>query len=256
MQTMTAEIYCPFKVPIRLQTDRETSGFIFTDMPDWYYTITEWMLNLDIQGTEINLFAIIYGYSQKGDGCCYATRSELARRCFVKSTRTIDNAMNTLIEKGLVRKFTIQRDGSFLTAYSITAKIAQGAQKLHTPAQELHTDTPQLLQGGCAKIAHMENKRESKNIDNIILPFASKEFRETWEILTQQPKWKKKSRQALEMSLKKLAAHTEAEAIEMMQNSIANDWQGVFEPDRKRTQQPRTKQDEFRYKVNDIWGMK
>lgn len=29
---MTAEIYCPFKVPIRLQTDRETSGLFFTEM--------------------------------------------------------------------------------------------------------------------------------------------------------------------------------------------------------------------------------
>jgi 2-iminoacetate synthase ThiH len=47
-------------------------------------------------------------------------------------------------------------------------------------------------------------------------------------LLTQQPKWRKKSRAALEMSLKKLAGYTEREAVRMMQNTIANDWQGLF----------------------------
>ena len=43
-------------------------------MKDWYYVITESMLDLGLRGTELNLFAIVFGYSQRGDGCCYATR--------------------------------------------------------------------------------------------------------------------------------------------------------------------------------------
>ena len=222
-------------------------------MPDWFYTIFEWMLDLELQGTEINLFAIIFGYSQKGDGCCYATRAELARRCFVKSPRTIDNAMETLMKKGLVKKFQIFKDGNYLTAYSAVAKTAQGVQNLHTPSQELQPDPLQNLRGGCANIAYKENKKESKVIENITLPFASDKFRETWDILTQQPKWKKKSEAALRMSLKKLASHTEAEAIEMMQTSIANDWQGLFEPDTKRGPKH---DDRFfdKYHINERWG--
>lgn len=60
------------------------------------------------------------------------------------------------------------------------------------------------------------------------LPYTSEEFRNTWEVLCRQPKWKKKSKDALRGSLKKLAGYPEDVAIKMMQNSINNDWQGLF----------------------------
>jgi hypothetical protein len=39
-------------------------------MKEYFYTITEGMIELGLRGTALNLFAIIYGYSQRGDGCC------------------------------------------------------------------------------------------------------------------------------------------------------------------------------------------
>lgn len=127
-------------------------------MKEFFYVITESMLDLGLRGTELNLFANIYGYSQKGDGCCYATRRELARRCGVSSTNTIDAAMQSLIEKGLVIKSTMHRDGQDLVAYSYNAKFAQGTQNLSRGYSKIE-------QGGYAKFAHMENKeKENKNI--------------------------------------------------------------------------------------------
>ena len=225
----------------------------------WYFTILQEMRDMGLKGNELIVFAVINGFSQNGNGSYHGSLASLQEMCGISSRHTIIDILKSLIAKGLIARSEMVIRGEIHIAYSVCKNCTGGVQKLHTSMQNLPSDTMQNLQGGCAKFAHMESKGENKIIekkDNITLPFASKEFRETWEILTQQPKWKKKSRQALEMSLKKLAAHTEAEAIEMMQNSIANDWQGVFEPDRKRTQQPRTKQDEFRYKVNDIWGMK
>ncbi len=128
-------------------------------MKEYFYTITEGMIDLGLKGTELNLFANIFGYSKKGDGCCYATRRELARRCGVSSTNTIDSAIDGLIAKGLIRKVKLCKDDREIVGYQYAPKTAQGTQKLSTPYAKIE-------QGGYAKIAHMENKdiKESINI--------------------------------------------------------------------------------------------
>ena len=124
-------------------------------MKEWFYTITESMLALGLRGTELNLFAILFGYSQKGDGCCYATRAELASRCGVSSVRTIDAALDSLEQKGLIRKFNLQKEGQFLTAYAYDKKAAdRGAKIAQGGVQKLH--------GGCANSAPKENKEVGK----------------------------------------------------------------------------------------------
>lgn len=89
-------------------------------MKEWFYTITQSMLELGLRGTELNLFAVIYGYSQKGDGCFYGTRGELCERCGVSSLRTIDSALNSLVEKGLIRRFDFEKEGQKYTAYGLS----------------------------------------------------------------------------------------------------------------------------------------
>lgn len=131
-------------------------------MKEYFYTITEGMIDLGLRGTALNLFAIIFGYSQKGDGCCYATRRELARRCGVSSTNTIDSAMDSLIEKGLIRKVKFCKDDREMVGYQYTPKTAQGVQKLSTPYAKIE-------QGGYSKIAHNENNNK-ENKTEIIPP--------------------------------------------------------------------------------------
>ena len=127
-------------------------------MKEWFYTITQSMFDLGLRGTELNLFAVIYGYSQKGDGCYYGTRKELCERCGVSSLRTIDSALASLIEKGLINRFTFEKDGQTFTAYGC-ADSAQGG------VQNLHGGCAKIARGGCANSAHMKNKYiENKNI--------------------------------------------------------------------------------------------
>lgn len=71
-------------------------------------------------------------------------------------------------------------------------------------------------------------KREQKiSRSDISLPYDSQKFKETWNKLINEPKWKKKSPTALEMSLKKLGKYDEEFAILLMNESIENNWQGV-----------------------------
>lgn len=82
-----------------------------------------------------------------------------------------------------------------------------------------------------------ESSGNLKNDDNVskskmeLCPFASEDFRETWQILLQQPKWKKKSLNAIKLSAKKLKKYDEAFAKYIAELAIANDWQGVIFPD-------------------------
>lgn len=83
--------------------------------------------------------------------------------------------------------------------------------------------------------SHMENKNKNENKEEletkieIIYPFDSEKFNKVWNILIKEPKWKKKTDTALQACLKQLSQHSERDAIQMIENSIAGGWQGLFE---------------------------
>lgn len=127
-------------------------------MKDWYYIVTQSMLELGLRGTELNLYALLYGYSQRGDGCYYGTRAALAERCGVQSKRTIDAAIDSLINRGLIRRFKLGKDGQILTAYAVCAETAPGVQKMHRGGAN-------SARGEGANSAPMNNK-DIENKDN------------------------------------------------------------------------------------------
>ena len=86
-------------------------------------------------------------------------------------------------------------------------------------------------------LSHLNNTDSIKEIDTskktkkadapLVLPFSSDKFRETWEMLCEEKEWKKKTRNALQMALKRLAKYDEAFAIELMEKTIEKGWKGV-----------------------------
>lgn len=71
-------------------------------------------------------------------------------------------------------------------------------------------------------------KKKSENTPApLILPFSSDKFRMTWEALCEEKEWKKKSDNALRLTLKKLGKYDEAFAIELMERAIEGGWRGV-----------------------------
>ena len=85
-------------------------------------------------------------------------------------------------------------------------------------------------EGNTIKESKVKEIKESKgNKEELIFPFQSDEFMRVWDVLINTKKWRKKEFPALQASLKKLSGYTEKEAIQMMENSIAGEWQGLFE---------------------------
>lgn len=72
------------------------------------------------------------------------------------------------------------------------------------------------------KVAQKEEKEQE-----IVLPFSSVSFYETWNMLLQMPKWKGKQTQSLQLALQKLSAYEEEFAIYLVELAITNNWQGV-----------------------------
>jgi len=99
----------------------------------------------------------------------------------------------------------------------------------------------QKVDGGSVKITEggsVNFTPNNKDIDNkpitksktpapLILPFSSDRFRQTWEALCEEKEWKKKSDNALRLTLKKLGRYDEAFAIELMERAIEGGWRGV-----------------------------
>ena len=172
-------------------------------------------------------------FTSKGQDC-YFSDDYIADFLGVSRNRA-NILVNSLIEKGYISKTRFDGRRRYLCSnISVTidnSSLAQNANAdiAETQEQVLPKHNTSISNNNISKI---ENNRINKNNNNnnisIHLPFTGAEFVSTWELLTQQPKWRKKSRAALEMSLKKLATYPERIAVRMMQNTIANDWQGLF----------------------------
>lgn len=83
------------------------------------------------------------------------------------------------------------------------------------------------------KDKYKDKDKEKQPEIELIYPFNSERFKTVWELLINEPKWKKKSKTALQASLMKLSNYPEQEAIQMIENSIAGGWQGIFELNNK-----------------------
>ena len=68
----------------------------------WFYTIHDFMCDLDLKGGEVNVYALIYNFTKNGH--CYSGSIEtLASRTFLKY-RQVCNILQSLVKKGLIRK--------------------------------------------------------------------------------------------------------------------------------------------------------
>lgn len=152
----------------------ESGGVLVYSMADWFYIVTGSMLALGLRGTELAVFAVLNGYSQKSSGCFFGTRQTLAERCGVTSKRTIDSAINALLEKGFIRKYHIIRDGKEMVAYEVCENFVQDVENLPIGVQNLHGEGAISAPGGCnictgggANSAPMENKDRKQNRKHI-----------------------------------------------------------------------------------------
>lgn len=177
---------------------------------------------LHLKGCELLVYAVVFGYSQKGAGCYFGSAAALAETLGV-SRQTIISTFKSLTERGLLIKTDDYHAGVHTCAYAVNLDLSNN----FTGCQETLQGCKEILQGGSQKTLH-NNKSIDNKIDNIIPPYNTPQFIEIWKTLCRQPKWRGKSRDAIQAQADYLRGFSEDTAIKMMQNSIRNGWQGLF----------------------------
>ena len=186
----------------------------------------------------------------------------------IKTDKQIKNRIAKLVECKLLNERVVDELGSGRKSYCFGENyeklFSTSGKKVATERKNISDEVEKNFQQGWKKISTEDYTKEDntkdytnniplisprgenvttessgnlKNDDDVskskmeLCPFASEDFRETWQMLLQQPKWKKKSLNAIKLSAKKLKKYDEAFAKYIAELAIANDWQGVIFPD-------------------------
>lgn len=113
----------------------------------WYYVITQ-EIRESFEGKEADVFAVINGFSQEGQGCFYGSLSLLSQFCGIKSKTTTQKILKSLVEKGAIVKGEDLHNGVKFCTYKVN-KNWYGISKIDMGGVS-ETDT---------------NKKENENIN-------------------------------------------------------------------------------------------
>ena len=105
----------------------------------WHIVLTEEMRALGLSGNDLIVFALIYGFSQDGQGCFYGSLNYICETCGI-SRRTAIYILNDLVERGFLLKEETIHDGVKRVLYQVnrgSAEIAPVVQKLHRGSAEI-----------------------------------------------------------------------------------------------------------------------
>ena len=84
----------------------------------WYYVITQ-EIRESFEGKEADVFAVINGYSQEGQGCFYGSLAQLSSFCGIKSKTTTQKILKSLVEKGAIVKGDESHNGVRFCTYKV-----------------------------------------------------------------------------------------------------------------------------------------
>ena len=119
-----------------------------------YFVIHGWMINrLQLKGTELCVYAIIYGFTQDGENWFEGSRQYLADFTGVSKV-AIDGALSRLIEKGLLVKEEIFKNNVKFNNY----KVAPVQETLPPPSKNFTTPVQETLPHN-----NRDNTRDSYN---------------------------------------------------------------------------------------------
>ena len=84
----------------------------------WYYVITQ-EIRESFEGKEADVFAVINGFSQEGQGCFYGSLSLLSQFCGIKSKTTTQKILKSLVAKGAIVKGEDLHNGVKFCTYKV-----------------------------------------------------------------------------------------------------------------------------------------
>lgn len=116
-----------------------------------YYQISGWMLNrLNLKGTELQVFAIIYGFSQDGESMYTGSLNYLSDWLGTSRPTTI-KALKGLVDKGYILKEQLEMNGVTFNRYRANMQIIddfRGSKETLPPENKLYTGSKESLPEG------------------------------------------------------------------------------------------------------------
>ena len=114
----------------------------------WFYVITQ-EIRESFEGKEADVFAVINGFSQEGQGCFYGSLSLLSQFCGIRSKTTTQRILKSLVAKGAIVKTDELHNGVKFCSYKVN--------------KNWYT-IPKIDMGGISNFD--TNKKEDININN------------------------------------------------------------------------------------------
>ena len=225
-----------------------------------YYIVSGWMLNkLNLKGNELDIYAIIYGFSQ--DGSAFEGSLQYLADWTNSTRQGVIKNIKSLLDKGLIKREAAKingKDGYKYYALFGTGKQSLPVNKVHaTGKQSSHDQSTKFTSTGKQSLHNNDNnnyndneiiKKEKNNnkggFDSIIEEYTQDEnLKQTIVDFIGMRKAIKHQMtdKALKMMLTKLdgLSSTVDGKIKILEQSIFHSWQGVFplkeEPEEQQT---------------------
>ena len=132
-----------------------------------FITIMGWMVTmLKLKGSELLVYALIYGFSQDNESKFYGSRRYIAD-WFNCSLPTIDKALNNLLDKDLIIKEEKNINGVLFNRYKANKETLQGIKKLYRGSKETLQGYKETLHNN-NRIYIEDNNSIYNNIDRTI----------------------------------------------------------------------------------------
>lgn len=160
-----------------------------------YYQVQGWMLNrLGLKGNALNVYAIIYAFSQDGESWFSGSLKYLSD--FTNSTtRTIISTLQYLTENGYLVKRESLENGVKLCSYRAvrtlpggSEEISPGVKKLRGGSEKISSKGVKKLHGGYEEISHnnkLDNKSNNKEENKLCANLSKKTLDEFFDSLWQ-----------------------------------------------------------------------
>lgn len=198
-----------------------------------------WIPRLVLERADIPLSArLLYGLidALDGDEGCFASNGWIATHLGLKP-RQVQNLIKVLVDRGLVVRH-IRDDKRYLMTVekAALAKVNGDVMNCVPPTQSIAPPPRNSL--------HPYNTEDNTEYNSNPLPLPhGAMFRKVWDewVAYRRAKKKQLSEPAKNKQLAMLGGMTEAEAIECINRSISNDWQGLFPEQLKKHSKPFSK---------------
>ena len=208
-----------------------------------YTVIDNEIIRADLKATQKIVLITILSYHNKERGYSYPSHSDLMRDCCIKDKNTLIKAIKDLEALGYLRKETIKGVGNRYYIEEVGEnKTTEKISSVKNPTggvlktQLEVCEKPNTINTKTNTKINTNNKKEKEktNIDKIINAYTeNNSLVEAIKDFIKMRKTIKKpiTDRGLKMILNKLDQYgnDDLEKIEILENSIMNCWQGVFE---------------------------